>query len=63
MSECEFEIVVYNENKEMSYEEVIKFELVNGECIVTLKTVYLNATMSNNPGYWTDSSINSVHTE
>ncbi len=30
-------IVVYNESKEISYEEVIKFELVNGECIVTLK--------------------------
>jgi len=37
VNECEFEIVVYNENKEISYEEVIKFELVNGECIVTLK--------------------------
>ena len=37
VSECEFEIVVYNESKEISYEEVIKFELVNGECIVTLK--------------------------
>jgi hypothetical protein len=37
VNECEFEIVVYNKNKEISYEEVIKFELVNGECIVTLK--------------------------
>ena len=37
VNECEFEIVVYNENKEISYEEVIKFELVNGKCIVTLK--------------------------
>ena len=37
MNEREFERVVYNENKEISYEEVIKFELVNGECIVTLK--------------------------
>lgn len=37
VNKCEFEIVVYNESKEISYEEVIKFELVNGECIVTLK--------------------------
>lgn len=37
VNECEFEIVVYNENKEISYEEVIKFELVNDECVVTLK--------------------------
>ena len=37
VNKCEFEIVVYNENKEISYEEVIKFELVNGKCIVTLK--------------------------
>lgn len=37
VNECEFEIVVYNENKEILYEEVIKFELVNGKCIVTLK--------------------------
>lgn len=37
VNECEFEIVVYNENKEISCEEVIKFELVNGECVVTLK--------------------------
>ena len=37
VNECEFEIVVYNENKEISYEEVIKFELVNGECVVTLE--------------------------
>ena len=26
-------------------------------------TVYLNATVSNNPGYWMYSNINSVHTE
>ena len=35
--ECEFEIVVYDESKEISYSEIIKFELINEECIVMLK--------------------------
>ena len=37
VDECEFEIVVYDESKEISYSEIIKFELINEECIVMLK--------------------------
>ena len=37
VNKCEFEIVVYDESKEISYSEIIKFELINEECIVMLK--------------------------
>lgn len=37
VEECYFEIIIYNKNKSVVENKIIEFELVNGNCNVTLK--------------------------
>lgn len=36
-SECQFEILIYNERREILEKRVVKFKIVNGKCKATLK--------------------------